>query len=147
MESFSRMKDILKIKTVTNFIKTRFYWMQDCIKMCKYAESFNTNKGFYIDFLIFNIEIWGIFLKPYLGKNDTLLTSSFYIKMNHFNIVFHMTWDKWQHFKALRSCFSSGSAFYQVQDPGFSRCRIGNMDKYNVKTSKQDKTKQKHKFW
>ena len=80
MESFSRMKDILKIKTVTNFIKTRFYWKQDCIKMCKYAEPFNTNKGFYIDFLIFNIEIWGIFLKPYLGKNDALLTLAFISK-------------------------------------------------------------------
>ena len=44
--------------------------MQGCIKMCKYAESFNTNKGFYINFLIVKIEICGIFLKRYLGKNE-----------------------------------------------------------------------------
>ena len=85
--------------------------MQGCIKMCKYAESFNTNKGFYINFLIFKIEICGIFLKRYLGKDEVLLTSSFYIKMNHFNIVFHMTWDKMQHFKTLRSGFLNRSVY------------------------------------
>ena len=79
--------------------------------MCKYAESFITNKDFFIIFLIFKIEICGIFLKRYFGKNEALLTSSFYIKIYHFNIVFHMTWEKWQHFKALRSSFWNGSVF------------------------------------
>ena len=116
--------------------------------MCKYAESFITNKDFFIIFLIFKIEICGIFLKRYFGKNEALLTSSFYIKIYHFNIVFHMTWEKWQHLRPWGLVFGTGpffrgSAFYQAQDPGFSRCRIENMDKHSVETSKQ----KKHKFW
>ena len=35
----------------------------------------------------------------------------FYIEMNHFNIVFHMTGDKWQRFYALKYGFQRGSLF------------------------------------
>ena len=82
---------------------------------------------------IFKIEICGGLFKRYLHENDALHTLSFYMKMNHFNIVFHMTWDEWQYFRSWGQVFWTGPVFggvffSQVQgpDPGlvFKRCRI-----------------------
>ena len=41
----------------------------------------------------------------------------FYMKMNHLDIVFHMTRKEWKHFQSWRSGFPKGSAFSQVQGP------------------------------
>ena len=132
-----KIRLVLEIKNVTSFIKTRFYWKWGCAKMRNHAETFYTNKGykFAIVFLIptssvFKIESCGVF--PMLfGLKRGLLHPTFYKKMNHFLIVFHMTWDKWQRFNALRSGFWNGSvfresAFSQVQSllpgPVFRQC-------------------------
>ena len=69
------------------------------------------NCCFYTNFAVFKIEACGIFFRRYLHKNEALHIPTFYIKMNHFNIVFHLTWNKWQRFKSLRSSFSNGSPF------------------------------------
>ena len=44
------------------------------------------------------IEICGTLSKCYLHENEALHTPTFYMKMNQFSIVFHMTWDKRQRF-------------------------------------------------
>lgn len=54
---------------------------------------------------------------------------------NHFNIVFHMTWNKWQRFRALRAGFSKwsvfrGLVFSQVQASGFFCWYITNWSSY-----------------
>ena len=36
------------------------------------------------------IEIWGTLFKRYLDKNDAFHTPTFYMKVNHINIVFQM---------------------------------------------------------
>ena len=65
--------------------------------MRKYAETFHANKGcslalvFYTSFPVFKIEIQGTIFKRYLYENVALHTPIFYIKMNHFDIVFHIT--------------------------------------------------------
>ena len=41
--------------------------------------------------IVFKIEICIIFLKRHLYENEFLHTRTFYIKMNHFDIVFHIT--------------------------------------------------------
>ena len=43
--SFLKTRLILEKKKLASFIKTRFYWQQDCIKMRKYEEMFQVNKG------------------------------------------------------------------------------------------------------
>ena len=40
----------------------------------------------------------GTLFKHYFHENKVLHTLTFYIKINHFNIFFHTTWDKWQSF-------------------------------------------------
>ena len=39
-------------------------------------------------FAVFKIEICGTLLKHYLHENEVLHTPTFYMKMNHVNIVF-----------------------------------------------------------
>ena len=45
IESYPRIKNILKTKNVASFIKTRFHSKRGCIKMCTYVEKFHTNRG------------------------------------------------------------------------------------------------------
>ena len=65
--------------------------------MRKHAETFDANKGcslaivFYTNFAVFKIEIQGAIVKRYLHENVALQTPTFYMKMNHFDIVFHIT--------------------------------------------------------
>ena len=65
--------------------------------MRKHAKTFYTNKGyklaivFYTNFTVFKIEFRGTFFKRYLDESETFHNFTFYMKMNHFNIVFHMT--------------------------------------------------------
>ena len=49
------------------------------------------NSCFYTSLIIFKIETYGTLCKRYLHGNKTLHTPTFYMKLNHFNIVFHMT--------------------------------------------------------
>ena len=69
-----------------------------------------------------NMSFW-YFFQTFFHENKALHTANFLIKMNHFNIVFHMTWGKWQRFQFLRSSFSNvsvsqeGCFFSQVQVP------------------------------
>ena len=92
---------VLEIKNVASFIKTRFYLKRGCMKMRKHAETFHANKGyklaivfFYTNFTVFKIEIKGTIFKRYLHENEVLHTPTFYIEMNHFDIVFHITWEE-----------------------------------------------------
>ena len=67
-----------------------------------------------------------ILFKPHLHRNEASHTLTFYIKMNHFNIVFHRTSDKRQRFQVFRFGFSDRSAFSLVQGLGpslvFTQC-------------------------
>ena len=67
------------------------------------------------------MEIFGTFLRRYLHKNEVLLTPTFYIKMNHLNIIFHMTWEKWQKFLVFKAIFQR--VLFLV-DPFFLRSRV-----------------------
>ena len=49
------------------------------------------NCCFYTNFAVFKTEIYGARFKRCLPENETLNTHAFYMKMNRFNIVFHMT--------------------------------------------------------
>ena len=88
--------------------------------MCKYAETFHTNKvcklgivafihlNFRVfkivicsilfkvcdNFPVFKIDICSILFKRYLEKIKALHTSTFYMKMINFKIILHMTCDK-----------------------------------------------------
>ena len=44
---------------------------------------------------VHKIEICGTLFKTYLHENEALHTPTFYMKMNHFDILFHMAWSKW----------------------------------------------------
>ena len=66
--------------------------------MRKHAETFHTNKGCKLAIVIFiptlpffKIETCGTPFKRYLHKSRALHTATFYMKISHFNIVFHMT--------------------------------------------------------
>ena len=65
--------------------------------MRKHAEMFHAIKGykwkmsFYSNVNVFKIEICGTLCKHQLHKNKALHTPTFYVKKNHFNIVFYMT--------------------------------------------------------
>ena len=47
--------------------------------------------SFYTNLVVFQMEICHTLFKRYLLKNVALDTPTFYMKMNHFNIVFHIT--------------------------------------------------------
>ena len=49
------------------------------------------NRLFYNNFAVFKIEIKAAIFKRYLHENEVLHTPTFYMKMNHFDIVFHIT--------------------------------------------------------
>ena len=50
---------------------------------------------FYKNFTVFKIEICGMLFIRYLHTKKAIV---FYTKIGHFNVVFHMTRDKWQWF-------------------------------------------------
>ena len=60
--------------------------------MRKHVETFRANKGYK---LVIVVEICDTLFKSYLNGNEASHNPTFYVKMNHFNIVFHKTWDKW----------------------------------------------------
>ena len=59
--------------------------------MRKHAEDLAAIWQFYTNFAVFKIEIQCAIFKRYLHKTVALHTPSFYIKMNHFDIAFHIT--------------------------------------------------------
>ena len=67
--------------------------------MHKHAETFHTNKGykwlwqFSCQFSCFHKRNLCKLFKCYLHKNEALRFPTFYMKMNHFNAVFHMAED------------------------------------------------------
>ena len=61
------------------------------------------NRLFYTNFAVLKIEIKRVIFKCYLHENKVLHTPTFYMKTNHFDIVFHITWKEWQHDKNIRS--------------------------------------------
>ena len=66
--------------------------------MHKHAKAFHTNKGYklaivvFIPTLLFSKYKFVVhFSNVISNENETFHSPSFYMKMNHFNIVFHMT--------------------------------------------------------
>lgn len=65
--------------------------------MREHAETFHANKGCKLAIVVFiptsplQNEISGTFFKGYLHEDEALYTPIFCMKMNHFNIAFHMT--------------------------------------------------------
>ena len=65
--------------------------------MRKHAGTFYGNRGcnlaiaFCTNFAVFKIEILGAIFKRNLHENVVLQTPTFYMKMNHFGIVFYIT--------------------------------------------------------
>ena len=45
LNNFVKMYLVLEIRNVASFIKTRFYWKRDCIKMRNQAETFYPSTG------------------------------------------------------------------------------------------------------
>ena len=85
--------------------------------MRKHTETFHNRKDYKLAITVFyqlhrfeNLNLWYTF-QLYLNENEAMHTPTFYMKMNHFNIVFHKKRDKWQRFKDLRSGFSNWSVF------------------------------------
>ena len=78
--------------------------------MREHAATFHANQdyqfaiGIFIpNFAVFKTEICGSIFKRYLHEKEALYTPTFYMKMNHFNIFFHMTvaniWATWANFQ------------------------------------------------
>ena len=108
-------------KIVDSFIKTSFYWKIGCTKICNHAETFNANKGYKFATAVFmsshclqNINLWYTF-ETLLAQKRGLGHSYFYMKINHFNTVFYMTWD-------MSSVFSDGYIF--LRGTFFLRSRV-----------------------
>ena len=55
--SFLKIRLALKIKNVASIIKRRFYWKRGCIKMYKYAKTFDIKKGCKLPIFVF-IPTW-----------------------------------------------------------------------------------------
>ena len=67
--------------------------------MRKPTETFHANKDYKLAAVaFFKIEVCGTIFKRYLQENEALRTPTLYKKINHFNIVFYMTLDRWQSF-------------------------------------------------
>ena len=69
--------------------------------MCKHVETFHTNKGYKLVFVVFIpispfSKIFVTLVKCFWQENEALHTSTFYKKINQFNVVFHITWYKWK---------------------------------------------------
>ena len=85
--------------------------------MRKHAETFHTNKGcklaivFLNQFRSFQNRNLGCNFQTLLHENEALHTPTFYMEINHLDIVFHITWEEWQRFYSLRSGFSKGFVF------------------------------------
>ena len=58
----------------------------------------NWQSSWQSNFAVFKIEIKGAIFKRYLHENKALHTPTIYMKMNHFDIVFHTTVEEWQRF-------------------------------------------------
>ena len=62
------------------------------------------------------------------ARKRVLAHPYFFMKINHFDIVFDMTWEEWRLFQSLRSGFSKGFVFSQDQvsglGPGFRTMSI-----------------------
>ena len=59
--------------------------------MGKHTEDWAAIWQFYTNFAVFKREIQSAIFKRYLHETVTLHTPTFYIKMNYFDIVFHIT--------------------------------------------------------
>ena len=53
LKQFCYNKSCTEMKNVASFIKARFYWQRDCIKMRKHAATFQANKGYKLAIVIF----------------------------------------------------------------------------------------------
>ena len=84
--SFVKIRLVFVIKNVASFIQIRFYWKKDCIRMYKNIEAFHTN-------MVYKLAN-GRFAYCNFLKREIPKTPTFYIKMEHFEIVFHLTWYK-----------------------------------------------------
>ena len=84
--SFVKIRLVFVIKNVASFIQIRFYWKKDCIRMYKNVEAFHTN-------MVYKLAN-GRFTYCNFLKREIPKTPTFYIKMEHFEIVFHLTWYK-----------------------------------------------------
>ena len=83
--SFVKIRLVFVIKNVASFMQTLFYWKRDSARMYKYLEAFHTNMAYKLALVVLLLQL----LKKKIPKTPT-----FYIKMEHFEIVFHLTWYK-----------------------------------------------------
>ena len=126
MNSFLKIRLVLEIKNVFSFIKTRFYLKRGCIKMHKHSGAANWQSSFLYHFAACKKKNLGCnFLTLFAWKWNLIHPYFiFYVKINHFDIAFHMTWEG-----RVYVCSSSGlvfprepyfreSAFSHAQDPG-----------------------------
>lgn len=64
--------------------------------MCKRVETFNANKDYKLAIVVLN-QLCCFQNRNFWNTSQTLFFT-FYMKMNYFNIFFHMTSDKWERF-------------------------------------------------
>ena len=82
---FKTANAIMLAKTI---LKSPYKVLQGSLKRTIFKRS---NCRFYTNFAVFKIEICGTLFKRYLHENEALHTPNFYMKMNHFKLVFHMS--------------------------------------------------------
>ena len=105
--NFGKICLVLEIKKAAILIKTHFCWKRGYIKERLFL--INMRKGF----MLIRATNWQLpflyqlfpFQKTKQNKKKhcgtlfkVLHTLTFYMKINQFNIFFHMVWDKWQFF-------------------------------------------------
>lgn len=97
--SFVKIRLVFVIKNVASFMQTLFYWKRDSARMYKYLEAFHTNMAYKLALVVLLLQL----LKKKIPKTPT-----FYIKMEHFEIVFHLMWYKRQVSRPWGPVFPTG---------------------------------------
>ena len=127
--SFVKIPVVLEIRNGASFTKTYLSWKRDFTKTRKNTKKLHASRNYKLVIVVFmptspfsnkEKKIWGTLFKRYLHENKALNTLTFYMKINHFNIVFRTTWGKWQRFKSLMSDDASVFSW----DPFFLRFRF-----------------------
>ena len=97
--SFVKIRLVFVIKNVASFMQTLFYWKRDSTRMYKHLEAFHTNMAYKLALVVLLLQL----LKKKIPKTPT-----FYIKMEHFEIVFHLMWYKRQVSRPWGPVFPTG---------------------------------------
>ena len=124
MNSFLKIRLVLRIKNVFSFIKARFYLKRGCMKMHKHLGTANWQSSFLYHFAVCRKKNLGCnFLTLFAQKSSLVHPYFFYMKINHFDIAFYNLKRTGVYFSSLdlvfpREQYLRGSAFPQVQGPG-----------------------------